>query len=400
MKVVIKKGVANGEIDAVPSKSYAHRFILASALSNKPCRISNLKFSNDVIATLNCVKALGCVIEQEKDGVRFLGKSQTGEGMVFNCLESGSTLRFIIPIALALKGSAIFIGSERLIDRGIGVYEEIFKGQVDFKKDKDRIATEGKIKSGSYKIKGNVSSQFITGMMFALPLLDGDSIIKILPPFESKNYVDITLDVLEKFGIKIEKIKRNQYKIYGNQTYVGVNSVVEGDWSNGAFMHALSVLGGSVEVKGLNKDSLQGDKKCQEIFEKLSKGYAKINLKNTPDLAPIAFAVASAKNGGKFIGTKRLKIKESDRANAMKEELKKFGITVLVKNNSVKVIKGQLKTPIETVNGHNDHRIVMATAVLLTLTGGEIDGADAVSKSYKEFFEDLKTIGIEVIESA
>lgn len=400
MKVIISKGVANGEINAIPSKSYAHRLILASALSNQPCKIDNVKFNNDVKATLNCIKALSKNFSIEGDSISLFGGINLSNDSTFDCLESGSTLRFIIPIALALTKKATFCGTERLIERGIGVYEKIFSGQVEFIKEKDKIITKGQIKSGEYRIKGNISSQFITGMLFALPLLDGDSTIKIIPPFESKDYVLLTLDVLKRFGVKIDNLGERSYKIYGNQTYKAVDSVVEGDWSNGAFMHALNVIGGKVSVLGLDDESLQGDKNCVEIFEKLRKGYAKINLKNTPDLAPISFAIAGAMGGAKFVGTKRLKIKESDRASAMKQELSKFGVLVKVSRNSVKVYNSQLKAPTEAINGHNDHRIVMATAVLLTLVGGEIEGAEAINKSYPNFFGDLQKLGIEVIKNA
>ena len=399
MRVEIEKGVANGKVKVVPSKSYAHRLLLASALSRSSCTVSNVKFNNDVKATLNCIESLGIDFALESSSVKFLGVKKDGK-TEYDCIESGSTLRFIIPIALALNDSATFVGTKRLIERGIGIYEDILKGTVKFTKNEDSITANGRLKSGFYKIKGNVSSQFITGMMFALPLCEGDSVIKIISPFESKGYVDITLDVLRKFGINIKKLGNKKFKIYGNQKYKAIDSEVEGDWSNGAFMYALNALGGSVKIEGTEETSLQGDKKCLEIFKKLERGYARINLKNTPDLAPVAFAVASAKFGAKFVETKRLKIKESDRASVMQTELEKFGVKVKVRKNSVIVKGGLLKPPTQTLLGHNDHRIVMALSVLLTLTGGSIDGAEAVNKSYKEFFIDLKLLGIGVKESA
>lgn len=395
MTVNIKKGKAIGSVTAPPSKSYAHRLLMGSALCEDKCAVSGVAMSRDITATLNCLKNLGIEYKAEKETVTFSGRKKLTVLDDLDCIESGSTLRFFIPLALTTGEQVTFKGTERLISRGIGIYRDILDG-VEFTFSETSITARGKLKSGNYALKGDVSSQFVTGLMYALPLLDGDSVIKILPPVESKSYIDMTVLALSSFGIKIEEINENEYKIYGNQKYMANEQKVEGDWSNSAFLYALNSVGGSVEINGLNENSLQGDKVCVSALNKLEKGFAEIDISNCPDLAPILFAVSAVKHGALFTGTKRLKIKESDRAGVMKEELSKFGVEVVVEENSVKVIGGSFRAPTKTLFGHNDHRIVMSMAVLSTLTGGKIDGYEAVSKSYPNFFEVLQKLGIVV----
>ena len=312
------------------------------------------------------------------------------------CRESGSTLRFFIPIALSLGGVSEFYGTEKLISRGIEVYEDICKKQGIFlEKSANRIRLEGKLKPGVFDVRGDISSQFISGLMFALPTLDGDSIINITTPLESKGYILITADVLSRFGIRI-KFESNKIYINGNQKYTAISSFVEGDMSNGAFIDAFNVLGGDVSLKGLNRDTYQPDKAYAEYFEKLKAGTPVLDVSDCPDLAPILIALAAVCNGATLTGTRRLKIKESDRAQAMACELEKMGGRVDIFENSLTVYKRGLHKPEEALCAHNDHRIVMALSVILTLFGGEIDGAEAVTKSYPNFFDDIKALGVEV----
>lgn len=395
MNVYIKKGKASGRITAPPSKSYAHRLLIASALAGKGALIENVAQSEDILATLNCLKSLAVEYKIEGSKVEFLSSEKLQVKDTLNCNESGSTLRFMIPLALTTGESVTLKGTEKLISRGIGIYKDVLKG-VTFTQTPTEIIINGKLQSGVYEIKGDVSSQFITGLMYALPLIDGDSIIKILPPVESRSYIEMSVYTLSLFGIKIDRISENEYKIYGGQKYQPRREKVEGDWSNSAFLHALNEVGGSVEIDGLNPNSLQGDKAYLDAFEKLNKGFSEIDLGNCPDLAPVLFAVASVKHGAKFLNTKRLKIKESDRALVMAEELKKLGIKCEVEENFAVVYKGELISPSVSLYGHNDHRIVMALSILLTLTGGKIEGANAVKKSYPNFFEDLVSLGINV----
>ncbi|MBE6017688.1 MAG: 3-phosphoshikimate 1-carboxyvinyltransferase, partial [Lachnospiraceae bacterium] len=231
----------------------------------------------------------------------------------------------------------------------------------------------------------------------ALPMLFGSSMIEIIPPVESRPYINITADVFRLFGVEVKESADDRFMIQGNQQFMPANTRVEGDWSNAAFLEAIARLAAphGLEITGLKEDSLQGDKCCVELFEKLSAGgNSMIDISECPDLGPVLFAYAAASGGGHFTGIRRLRIKESDRAEAMAEVLLKFGIRSIIYENEMDILPGELKTPAGPVSGHNDHRIVMAAAVLMLLTGGCIEEAQAVRKSYPDFFETLNSIGI------
>lgn len=399
--IEIKKGQAFGQIVVPPSKSYAHRLLIAAALTNKTCTVSNIELSNDIQASINCLETLGKKVTFNNNQVKVetVKKYEELEDILtFNCLESGSTLRFFIPIALTLGKTAIFKGTEKLLSRGINVYEEICQKQnIEIIKESNQIIFKGLLKPATFDIPGNISSQFVTGLLFALPLLNGDSYINITTNLESANYVDITLDVLKLSGIEVVNID-NRYIVKGPQEYQVLNFVVEGDYSNAAFLDAFNYLDGEVELKGLKENSMQGDKIYKKYFKLLSSGYTQIDLQNAIDLGPILFVMASIFHGADFINTNRLKIKESNRIEDLSVELKKFGIVVEELDNEVIIKKQEINCPTLVLDGHNDHRIVMALSVLLTKTGGYIQGEDAVNKSYPKFFSDLKTLGIEVRE--
>ena len=430
MRVKIEKSTAEGAVIAPPSKSLAHRLMIACALSQNGGKVVGISDSEDMAATLDCIKALGITSQKNGDTVTFKrerentetdennsktqGFANDGNGVyangknnvyavgdclknakVFDCRESGSTLRFFLPIAAAFFDKAVFVGSKRLLERGVEVYEKALgeKG-VKVVCDGEKIVLSGRLGSGIYTLRGDVSSQYVSGLLFALPLLCGDSEIRVLPPVESRAYIDLTVDVLKKAGIEIVEKEENVFSIKGNQRYVGGEYVVEGDWSNGAMLLALNELGGNVEVVGLDENSVQGDKVCMTIFKELNEKKAVIDLANCPDLAPIAFCMAAVKEGATFVGTRRLKIKESDRAQAMAQELAKFGIDVEVRENEVVIHKNDIKTPDCAICGHNDHRIVMACSILLSTVGGVIDGAEAVKKSFPNFFETIGKLGV------
>ncbi len=397
--IEIKKSKAIGKVLVPPSKSYAHRLLIAAALTNKKCCVTNIELSNDINATINCLETLGKKVTFDNNKViveTLKNFNELDDVLIFNCLESGSTLRFFIPLALTLGKTVIFKGTEKLISRGISVYEEICaKQNIKVIMEQNQITFNGLLKPDTFNIPGNISSQFITGLLFALPLLDSDSYVNITTNLESANYVDITLDVLRLTGIEIVNID-NRYIIKGSQEYQVSNFIVEGDYSNAAFLDALNYLDGNVELIGLKENSIQGDKIYKKYFKLLSGGYTEIDLQNAIDLGPILFVMASIFHGAHFINTKRLKIKESNRINDLALELNKFGINVEEYDNEVIIKKQELQKPTEILTGHNDHRIVMSLSVLLTLTGGYIKDEDAVKKSYPRFFEDLKQIGIEV----
>ena len=401
MKVKILPSKTSGEVSAPPSKSFAHRYLIGSVLSRGKCVIKNIADSDDISATLSCIEQLGGSVTKDGNIVTVIPTNEKQiENAVFDCKESGSTLRFFIPVVLATGAkNCTFSGSERLLTRGIKEYEKLFENSdVIIKSDEKSIEVNGTLSAGNYEISGEVSSQYTTGMLFALSVLSGKSTLKITGNAESRAYVDMTIKVLKDFGADITETEKNFFEINGKGRLSPGEFTVEGDWSNAAFLIALSRLVGTISVSGLNENSVQGDRFLSVAFDALDGENAEIDLKDCPDLAPILFAYAAYKNGGKFTNTRRLRVKESDRANVMAEELKKFGANVKVYENSVEIEKTQLKPPIVPLCGHNDHRIVMALSVLAAVFGAEIDGAEAVNKSYPDFFRVIKKAGVNVYE--
>lgn len=401
MKVKILPSKTSGEVSAPPSKSFAHRYLIGSVLSRGKCVIKNIADSDDISATLSCIEQLGGSVTKDGNTVTVIPTNEKQiENAVFDCKESGSTLRFFIPVVLATGAkNCTFSGSERLLARGIKEYEKLFENSdIIIKSDKKSIEVNGKLTAGNYEISGEVSSQYTTGMLFALSGLSGKSTLKITGNAESRAYVDMTIKVLKDFGADIAEPEKNFFEINGKGRLSPGEFTIEGDWSNAAFLIALSRLLGTISVSGLNENSVQGDRFSSVAFDALDGENAEIDLKDCPDLAPILFSYAAYKNGGRFINTRRLRVKESDRANVMAEELKKFGANVKVYENSVEIEKTQLKPPIVPLCGHNDHRIVMALSVLAAVFGAEIDGAEAINKSYPDFFRVIKKAGVNVYE--
>ena len=401
MIVKIKKGRARGTINAPPSKSMAHRLIICASLSGGRSRISDISDCDDVEATLECMSALGVKAEREGNDVIITGADMAKanpETSLF-CHESGSTLRFLIPIALLSGKTVMFRGKEGLMRRPMSIYEKLCKERgLVYLSDGGSITVKGPLPGGEYTVPGNVSSQFISGLLFALPLQKNDSRIRITPPIESRSYIEMTLMAVRMFGIHAEWEDDHTLFIPGDQRYTPRDVRVEGDYSGAAFPDALNLVGGEVELLGLDKNSIQGDRVYKKYYELIDMGIPTIHIGDCPDLGPILFALSAAKCGGVFTGTKRLKIKESDRAAAMAEELSKFGVSVSVYDDKVVVYPMSFNAPTERLNGHGDHRIVMSLAILLTAVGGEISGAEAVAKSYPGFFDDLRSLGIEVDE--
>lgn len=399
MTVTVKQSKARGTVVAPPSKSMAHRALICGALTEKSI-IKNIAFSKDIEATLSCLEALGAKVRVKNDTVEIGGMKidEIKDGATLNCNESGSTLRFLLPLCMASGKRITLTGAPRLFERPLSIYEEIAKAQsILFEKGETCVTVCGKITSGKYKVAGNVSSQFISGLLFALPLLSDESQITVTGDFESASYVALTVAAMSDFGIEL---KRNGNVFYiNNCKYKSGEYTVEGDCSNAAFLEAFNYMGGDVSVLGLNPDTLQGDRVYKKIFEGLKNGIRQFDLSDCPDLAPVAFAVSAVLGGAEFTGTKRLKIKESDRAEAMREELAKFGIEAKVYDNSVIIKNGQIKKPCLPLSSHNDHRIAMAVTLLLTLTGGSLKGAEAIAKSYPDFYEKISSIGIDLNET-
>lgn len=402
MNVTVTPSRGVGTMVAPPSKSMAHRALICGALAGNST-VRRLAYSKDVEATLGCLRALGASVSAQDDTVTLSGLDLRAvpDGASLFCNESGSTLRFLIPLCMLAGKPVILMGSERLFERPLTVYETIAKEQgIHFTREHDRVTVCGTLHSGEYTVPGDISSQFITGLLFALPLLSGDSTLTVTGRFESESYVNMTLAMLDAFGIHITR-RDNTFIVAGGQRYRAGEYTVEGDFSNAAFPDALNLLGGQVTVEGLDPYTLQGDRVYRDMYKALAAGQRQFDLSDCPDLGPVLFAVAAAMGGATFTGTARLRIKESDRGTAMAQELQKFGIRTEVTDNTITVHGGTLTPPTEPLCGHNDHRIVMALTLLCTLTGGTIVGAQAVAKSYPDFFDQLKSlqIGLELHET-
>ena len=400
MKVRISPSVASGTVSAPPSKSMAHRLLIAAALSKGESVLDGVSLCEDVLATVDCLRSLGVSCERTGDRVTIKGGlSARSEAVTLPCRESGSTIRFFLPIALLSDAPTRLVGAPSLLRRPMTVYRDLCAAHgLDYSQTEEGIFVKGPLLAGEYSLPGNVSSQFVSGMLFALTQVGGVSILRLIPPVESRSYIFLTVAALKRFGASVEWTDEYTLRIDGSASMTAQSGRVEGDYSNAAFLEAFNLFGGDVRVTGLDPASLQGDRVYTDCFAQLAQGEANISLEDCPDLAPILFAVAAAKHGACFTDTKRLKIKESDRAETMACELRKFGASVKVYDNSVVIEKVPLHTPCEALCGHNDHRIVMSLAVLASVLGGEIEGAEAVRKSFPDFFEKLSALGIGVTE--
>ena len=398
MKIKITPSTADGTVFAPPSKSMAHRLLISAFLADGESVISPIDFSNDIAATIDAVSALGGKTECDNETVTVRGGF--GDGLrdaTLNCRESGSTLRFMIPICLLTGRKITLCGTEKLLSRPLSVYEDICAANgFTFEKRKDSVTVCGKLKAGKYSVRGDISSQFITGLMFALPTLENDSEIIITGKRESAPYTDMTAEALKTFGVIVEK-RADGYFIGGGQKYKPCRATVEADESNAAFLDALGIFG-NVEVLGRSPATKQGDRIYKELFRQIISGAPTIDISDCPDLAPVLIALAATFNGATFNGTRRLALKESDRGGAMAEEMAKFGAEIKVNENDIVVYKKELHEPISELSSHNDHRIAMALSVAASRFGGTINGAEAVNKSYPDYFETIRKLGINAYE--
>lgn len=399
MRVTIFPGALRGTVVAPPSKSMAHRMLICAGLSEGTSHIRGISESEDMMATLDVLTALGARCCKDGDTVTVTGMDprRAHPQAPLPCRECGSTLRFFIPICLLGDTACTLTGSPRLMERPLGVYEHLCaeRGMTFVPQPGKSLTVQGPLRGGEYTVRGDVSSQFITGLLFALPLCAEDSVIRITPPLESRSYIELTLEALRIFGITAVWQDALTLSIPGGQTYRATDADVEGDYSNAAFFDALACLGHEVTVTGLREASGQGDKVYREVYPMLKNGAPTVSIGDCPDLGPILMALAAAGQGATFTETRRLRIKESDRGAAMATELAKFGVTVDVQEDTITVRPpvGGLHAPNAVLDGHNDHRIVMALCTLLTVTGGTVDGAEAVKKSLPDYFERLTTLG-------
>lgn len=400
MNITIKKGTASGVVSIPSSKSVAHRLLINAALTDGETIINGLSLNEDIGATIDCLKTLGAKIDYSHGRCTVHGTNGRRESLRrLHCRESGSTLRFMIPLCLDSVKTELY-GSPRLIERPHSVYGEICeKNGFLWQSDGEKITVCGGLKSGEYEVPGNISSQFITGLMLALPTLEGDSVIRLTTEPESLSYIDMTVASLAAFGIVIEKRSEREWFIKGSQNRRSPGIInVEADESGAAFFGALNYIGGDVKLDNLNNNSCQGDRVWRLFFPMLESGRPEISIKDCPDLGPILMSLAACLNGVTLRDTARLKIKESDRGGAMAEELEKLGVKVTDEENTITVDPSGIHAPNEALDGHNDHRIVMSLVIMLTQFGGRINGAQAVSKSMPQFFKMLNSLGIETEE--
>ena len=412
---IIKADKLVGELSPPPSKSELHRYIIASSLAKGISKIENISFSEDIIATIEAMKKLGAKIEQ-KDNYLLIDGSDTfknlNENIEIDCNESGSTLRFLFPLSIVEENKVLFKGRGKLFKRPMTPYFENFeKYKIKHSYiNENEILLEGKLKAGIYAIDGNISSQFITGLLFSLPLLDGESKIIINGKLESSNYIDISLDCLSKFGIKIINNSYQEFIIEGNQSYRAGNYRTEADYSQAAFFLVANAIGSKIKINDLSENSLQGDKKIIDFISEIDKWSSKDTLildgSETPDIIPI-LSLKAAVSGKKIeiVNVERLRIKESDRLKATVEELSKINFDLIEKKDSILInsredLKANKNEKIVSLSAHSDHRIAMMIAIATTCYDGEIllDNLDCVKKSYPNFWEVFLSLGGKIYE--
>lgn len=419
----IKPTTLQGSVLVPPSKSMSHRAVLCAALANGTSHIDNIVLSDDIEATLRVCSQLGVhyVVDESKEYAERKCITITGTGILtapeapLDCSESGSTARFIIPIACLTGGSATITGHGRLMQRPFGLYKDLLSSKGVVCQTKDGMlpmTVSGLLKPGTFRMRGDVSSQFITGLLYALPLLDGDSTIEIDGPLESEPYVLMTISSLRDFGVKIKFQKNsNTFHISGNQQYVAHDVTVEGDWSQAAFWAVAGAISGGTEISGLSAVSLQGDKVIVDVLRTMGANLSfeqntlKVNesmllsttvdVSQCPDLVPaIAVACALADGVSRIENAARLRIKESDRLSAVSEQLGKLGAHITEEADALQIV-GVKSFHSAKTSGCSDHRIVMALAIASSAATGniEIDGCEAVAKSYPGFWVDFVKMG-------
>ena len=411
--IIVKPSQLNGRVTAPPSKSDVHRAIICAALSRGVCEIAPVSLSNDIKATIGCIRSLGASAQLNGDVLTVDGsdifKKKTAS---LDCGESGSTLRFFVPIAAAGGVETEFIGHGSLVSRPIGLFADILpKANVECETSGTLpLKIKGKLKSGTFEVPGNISSQFITGLLFALPLIDGDSKIVLTTPLQSVGYIDMTIACMKKFGVEIEKTDYGWF-VKGNQKYTPRNYQTDGDWSQAAFFLAAGAISGDITVGGVDINSTQGDKEIVSLLKKfgadieigdnsvrVKKSDMKaidIDARQIPDLVPILSVIAALASGTTTIhSAERLRIKESDRLKTTANMLKSIGGKVEEKPDGL-VILGSEGFKSGTVDGSNDHRIVMSASVAALACEGDVKITDkeSINKSFPNYFEEYKRLG-------
>lgn len=390
MDITLYPRKLQGAVQAIPSKSQAHRILICAAFAENKTKMICPASNQDIEATADCLRALGAQITRTADGYEIIPTQSIPNKATLDCRESGSTLRFMLPICAALGVQTTFQMAGRLPSRPLSpLWEELERMGCQLSRPtKNTIFCQGKLHSGVFTIDGGVSSQFITGLMFALALMGGHGTLHVTGNIESKPYIDMTEQVLSIFGLSF-----NGGQFVGNHTLRSPGEItVEGDWSNGAFFLAAKALGNDVEICGLSSDSRQGDKAALQLTKALCQNIT-VCGKDIPDLIPILAVTAGAKSGAVFENIGRLRLKESDRVQAVAEMLTNFGAKVQVCGDSMTVFPAQLKGCV--IDSKNDHRIAMSAAIASTVADGPVTilNAQCVSKSYPQFWSEFTRLG-------
>lgn len=391
--IKIHKGIARGDVILPASKSILHRAYICAALSSGISVIHGENRCDDVALTEKCLSSLGADITH-RDGCAVINGGKIAYKTSLFCGQSASTLRFLLPLMLCGK-PVTFVCDRSLASRPMGVYERICSDiGADYVNQNNCITVSGRLTHGVYRVSGDVSSQFISGLMLALPLLDGDSRIEFEKKPKSVPYIIMTQQIMALFGVKVD-VFGDKIDIFGGQSYVPCEMICEADESCAAYIAAFNTVGGDVRILNRAECSMQGDAVWQNVFYELCKHKADIDISDTPDLAPVIMAVAAAHHGVILRGTDRLRFKESDRINAMSDGLTACSdANVVSHDDTVTVTPYTAMTPMAHLDPHGDHRIAMALSLLCTQGGGIIDDPECVAKSYPQFFGDLSSLGI------
>lgn len=414
MKVTVRPSAVKGTVRAIPSKSFAHRQLICAALAERETKIRCRVISEDIRATMRCLTALGASIDYEDGIISVMPITSPIRGAMLDCGESGSTYRFLAPVAAAFGAKTTFLLRGRLAQRPMGpLWEALERGGISIDgKGSERVSFSGRLTAGEFRISGDVSSQFISGLLLALPLLEKKSRIMIAGPVESGGYIDITLDVLDTFSLKTQ-VKDGSIEISGTDRFISPGNIaVEGDWSNSAFwLCGAAACRGSLTCEEINKNSCQGDRAitrvlmemgaeviCEDNSVRVNAGTlkpARIDASEIPDLVPpIALMACAAEGETEIFNAGRLRLKESDRLYTVADTLRRLGAEIYEESSSLRIIGGRPLAGGE-VNSHGDHRIAMmaALASVISLDDIVISGAESVAKSYPGFFEDLAVLG-------
>ena len=420
-KIVVNPGYLEGTVETPASKSFAHRALFCAMLSGAECEIENVDMSSDIEATMGCVQQLGakCTYDEEQRKIVVSSREDLDFEKVyrFDCRESGSTLRFLLPIVACLGVNGYFFGQGRLPERPLDMFADIFLDQpgIIFRATNDKLpaTVEGKLQSGIFEVDGQVSSQHLSGLLMALPLLDGDSEVILKTGLQSAGYVAITFSVLESFGVEVMPTY-NGYKVKGGQQYYAEKYFVEQDYSQAAFWMVAASISGDITLSGLNRNSVQGDRQIVKLLEQFGAEVAIkddsirvcreypllrnriIDASQIPDLVPVLASLAAFTPGKTIINNAaRLRFKESDRLAAVADGLSRIGATIIEKDDGLEIIGSDELEGGAEVNSYNDHRIVMALAVAALKCKNRItiNNYKCINKSYPKFFEHFNMLG-------